>query len=375
MSLETMTFASAAEISKIRARQKFAEERRARILDPRNAKVGVDYAAIEAQIEERKLSAAAQAASDEQIAADLREYDRMALLVDRQERERRKARNAENARYLREHQKPETRDSYELNRKDLLRSSQPARVGDVDPRCGLSSMQVFAGEDLGYEERRKAQQNQVQQWAAESARIKNCADEVAAKAAKEEHDHLLHQVAHVAQIENSESTLRQQRTQDFKQANIEMLAAQREAARRDRLAKLDEDKQDMIAQVSGPLLSEDPSLAVGPTGKLLTDRFKGFTPAQLEEIRRTQEQQVAESTARRQQEEHEQREVVARQNQDVHTMLLAERQAARLRRQRNEEIAKANLTTARRKSIDRAPEQNSSGFQDSFFAQFGTSHR
>lgn len=113
----------------------------------------------------------------------------------------------------------------------------------------------------------------------------------------------------MAHVENSESTFRQQRTADFKQANIEMLAAQREAARLQRLAKLDEDKQDMIAQVSGPLLSEDPSLAVGPTGKLLTDRFKGFSQEQLEEIRRTQKQQVAETAARRQQEQNEQQEV------------------------------------------------------------------
>ena len=42
-------------------------------------------------------------------------------------------------------------------------------MGDDDPRCGASSLQVFDGEDLTAEQRKAAQQQQTRAWCAEAA--------------------------------------------------------------------------------------------------------------------------------------------------------------------------------------------------------------
>ena len=56
--------------------------------------------------------------------------------------------------------KATTNPEFDLNDPLSLMNDKPARVGDNDARCGVSSLQMFEGEDLG-----KAQREQ-QQWAA-----------------------------------------------------------------------------------------------------------------------------------------------------------------------------------------------------------------
>ena len=62
--------------------------------------------------------------------------------------------------FRQEHQRPECRREFDLNDPDEKKKGIPARVSDDDPRCGISSMQKFLGEDLNGKERRKLQQEQ-----------------------------------------------------------------------------------------------------------------------------------------------------------------------------------------------------------------------
>ena len=63
--------------------------------------------------------------------------------------------------YRRLHQKPEDAREWDLNDPNRWKSQPPARISDADPRLGLSSGQVFAGEDLRATFRKKAQQEQM----------------------------------------------------------------------------------------------------------------------------------------------------------------------------------------------------------------------
>lgn len=48
------------------------------------------------------------------------------------------------------------RMEWDLNDPDALKKEKPARVGDDDPRCGPSGMQMFDGEDLHKSDREAA---------------------------------------------------------------------------------------------------------------------------------------------------------------------------------------------------------------------------
>ncbi len=63
--------------------------------------------------------------------------------------------------FRKNHQKPESRKEWDLNDPESKKKDKAARVSDDDPRCGVSSIQKFLGEDLNEKERKKLQQEQL----------------------------------------------------------------------------------------------------------------------------------------------------------------------------------------------------------------------
>ena len=70
-----------------------------------------------------------------------------------------------------------TRREWDLNRPDALTLDRPAREGDADARCGVSSMQTFGGEDLSAGSRSSAQKSQCNEWWEQQALEKAAAEE------------------------------------------------------------------------------------------------------------------------------------------------------------------------------------------------------
>ena len=69
------------------------------------------------------------------------------MLQKRQEEDIRALARAENE-FRALHQQPSSRREFDLYDPDALKKDKPARVHDDDPRCGISSLQKFDGEDL-----------------------------------------------------------------------------------------------------------------------------------------------------------------------------------------------------------------------------------
>ena len=94
-------------------------------------------------------------------AADMTRADKVCVLLQkRQEYDIRELNKAMNE-FRKAHQQPDTRKEWDLNDPDALKKDKPARVSDDDPRCGISSLQKFLGEDLNEKERKKLQQEQA----------------------------------------------------------------------------------------------------------------------------------------------------------------------------------------------------------------------
>ena len=87
--------------------------------------------------------------------------DKIAVLLQRrQEHDIRELNKAVNE-FRQSHQQPDGRREFDLNDPDALKKDKPARVSDDDPRCGVSSLQKFVGEDLNGKARSKLQQEQA----------------------------------------------------------------------------------------------------------------------------------------------------------------------------------------------------------------------
>ena len=68
-----------------------------------------------------------------------------------------------------ENQKKHLRREFDLNDPQALQKDHPARQGNEDKGLGVSSLQIFFGEDLGASARVKQQKQQMRQWILEKA--------------------------------------------------------------------------------------------------------------------------------------------------------------------------------------------------------------
>ena len=103
-------------------------------------------------------------------AADAVRSDMIAeLLQKRQEHDIRELNIALNE-FRMLHQQPSSRREWDLYDPDALKKDRPARVSDDDPRCGISSLQKFDGEDLNNKARSKFMEEQRRLWAEQQMR-------------------------------------------------------------------------------------------------------------------------------------------------------------------------------------------------------------
>lgn len=133
--------------------------------------IGVDKPALDRQTAEKKERLAAD---DERNAAYGRESNKNAklglLYEQRQERDERDlAKRINEFRF--EHQTKESRREWDLNDPESKKNSAPVRVADVDTNLGISSAQVFDGEDLAGPSRNFIQQDQRRQWAGNNRHL------------------------------------------------------------------------------------------------------------------------------------------------------------------------------------------------------------
>jgi len=104
------------------------------------------------------------------LAADAVRSDMIAeLLQKRQEHDIRELNIALNE-FRMLHQQPSSRREWDLYDPDGLKKDRPARVSDDDPRCGISSLQKFDGEDLNNKARSKFMEEQRRLWAEQQLR-------------------------------------------------------------------------------------------------------------------------------------------------------------------------------------------------------------
>lgn len=134
------------------------------ILDPKTRKIGIDVDALNAQVQEKRELASREKARND--AFDNQTLIQQDLIMQNMEKERqlRYKMACDQDRYRNSRQRPDQCREYDIWRPDLLKVSRPARVGDYDPTLGVSSGQIFDGEDLQVSERLKAQARQRNEW-------------------------------------------------------------------------------------------------------------------------------------------------------------------------------------------------------------------
>ncbi|NXC35369.1 RIBC2 protein, partial [Campylorhamphus procurvoides] len=352
--------------------------RRDRFFNARLRTIGIDKDALDVQVKERKLQEAIEKARDEKFANDMKRNDRlMCLLEDQQKNEIKDMNKA--LREFQKNQTPETRREFDLNDPEALKKDRPARVSDTDPRCTISSMQKFAGEDLNYKQRMKFQKEQLREWSLQQQKDwKNAlADQKLADDLYDKYRIKMDQKIMEEQRKEEESMRAVcTATKDFNRIQAAELAYKKEL---DKSQTLRENMDEITSLIRGDFLSENPDQALSPQGdRVLVDRWKGMSQEQLMAIRHCQKEQVLEKLRTKEQERRRDAEWDRQRVQAARAQLLLEREQQRQRREQRRDLDFMNSELSqeqRAKNIYLKEEEYSNIPTAQYYAQFNTSTR
>lgn len=308
------------------------------------------------------------------------------------------------------HQLCDSRREWDLNRPDAKLLDAPARIGDSDARCGISSLQAtrllapawnsvrmrcwmtvsaterticclqkFHGEDLSAADRKRAQQQQYHDWW-----LQQKADSQAAKQEEEEelraHGNLVKLCDTVQQTVMSEEKSVNRASQSYTMDENKRLAAHRRGEA-DKQHTQDNSlrSHEISCAIDNPMLSEDPCQATSflAAGRVRVDHWKGMTKEEHQSIIDQQFQQQQELKFRRQAELRREAQWAQTASMTDKAIKEQQRQVDNFRRnQEKERLAFLQKQAEEKRSRDATlNEVYANAVSPSYFLQFGTSHR
>ncbi|XP_044856358.1 RIB43A-like with coiled-coils protein 1 [Mauremys mutica] len=323
------------EAAALEARREREKQRLSRIFNARHRTMGVDVEALRSQVEERKLREETEKRRDGTYDAERVLCDRVAQMLEEEERQRVRRLHQAVQEFREQEQPPPTRREWDLYNPEGLRQDQPARVSDYDPRCGPASLQRFAGEDLALPSRRRLQQEQqcrsLEEQRAE--RLQAMADTKYADTLEDKKRMELDlRAQQLAQLEEECRRAKDLATADYNRAQAAEAAEQHRLARqRDQ----DDNQAEIHNHLTGQLLTEDPAVAESPLGphRILTDRWKGMSPKQVEAVWKAQEEQRQENQRLREAERQREAEWEAQRQLAARAAMALEEEERRARLQ------------------------------------------
>lgn len=339
----------------------------------------MDKETLDAQVAAKKAAAKAEKELNQHYGAVALSFDQQLTMLEQTRIEAKKAMNKEVAAYRAAEQGRHLRREYDLSDPKTLLNDRPARVGDDDARCGASSMQRFDGEDLGASAREAAQMRQHAEWALQQMREKE-ARAAAEKTSLDTYGNLL-LMQEAAQDEFAARVAAQRKaaakaTADYVAGQIAERKAHKEA---ERAAEQSANAAEQESVSNSLFMTENPITGVSSLSatRVRTDHWKGMNAAQMADIRAAQDAQRSDLAGRRKAEQNAAAEYASYADSITSRMSIASQEVEMRKRQARLEIA-----AAQRQQIEEKQQRDEHLKQvytnkpdDSFFAQFGTTHR
>jgi len=363
------------ENAAIERRRNAEAARKSRIFDAKSRQIGVDVIALDAQVKERKECENDEKRAHDAFAATMVRNDVRGVLMQNSAEKDAKMREAELIQYRELEQQKEKRREWDLNDPMILKNSLP--LGDTEH--GVSSLQSFVGEDNTHDNRIQLQKSQIRDWslALQAERLQAKRDQNLTQHMDDLQRINLDQKA--VDLELEQQKMKKEDLQNLKEYNQKLAEEQRLMKMANFHQEQGENMTEIRNQVLGDTLTENPEVARSAFGphRVLPDRWKGMSDAEIAGIRQVQEKQRADNLARK---EAELKSVMEYDSQEKALakagVLFGRDQERRQRESRrqldleNSELAKQQ--TAQKQRLDsiytNVPSEN-------YYSQFNTSTR
>ncbi|XP_060750333.1 RIB43A-like with coiled-coils protein 1 [Tachysurus vachellii] len=363
-------------------RRRAAEaERRKRIFSARNRVIGLDAHALEQQVAERHAQEDAERQQKMNYDALCLSMDQKLMEQQREEEERRRELAQELVEYWEMNQRPEDSRDADINYKHKGGSS----VTLVDPNSlGPASMQVFQGEGIGEDERKKLQMEQ-------NVRTLRAQREAQEKFQMEQKHKELLRDQNLIQRDMTARHL-DVLEEESKKAALIALKSYNQAQAEERLERERQDKErqeglnlaEVLNMVTSDFLTECADAAVkegmgsAEDPQTLSDHWKGMSSEQRSAIYRHRAKQCAENERQRQREKQDNLTWGWQELEHDRQLVEEDRRMMALERERRAQLDRYNQQLAREQQAQQQylnTELYTNRPTRCYFSQFNTSSR
>ncbi|KAJ3111017.1 Protein Tax-1 [Phlyctochytrium bullatum] len=268
-------------------------------------------------------------------------------MMDEHVKRTRREHLAEINQFRRDNQKPEQGRDFDLYDPQARLKDAPARVGDQDPRCGVSGLQKFEGEDLGCDSRKRLQMEQNRVWAEQQLFEKEMRRQALIQDQRnfEEYEGLVTQKINA--LQQGVKLAREQTAKADKEINERLAEMKRQRELEEKAKETELNHKEILNHVYGEFLTERPDVFnIGGGHKVRVDLFKGMTVEQKSNILKMQDMQRREAEVKREQEREEEARWAFQQAANHRASLLLEREKQRRAREQAVQIRKENEAKA-----------------------------
>lgn len=183
---------------------------------------------------------------------------------------------------------------YDLNDPESIKKSKPVRQADDDYTLGISSAQIFIGEDLGHRERQRRQREQQRAWLDQQIKERKQAENARRQADKVIEESIQSRDQRLEEMAKSERKVRNQVLDSIQQFNSQLARRTREERLRKEREKTEDDMAEIYNMLTSDMLTENPDVAQSRThpNKKIAFMYRGMTQEELKNFRRDQYQQM-----------------------------------------------------------------------------------
>ncbi|KAG8187879.1 hypothetical protein JTE90_002424 [Oedothorax gibbosus] len=359
-------------------RRRISEEsRRARIFDAKQRQIGLDIETLNRQVHENRLARDKQMEKEKLFVETARRNDKLALHTQFQEKKIMQEEHKKMDEFRMTSQRPEHGRDFDLYDPDGKKKEFPLRTRARD-ECPVSGIQKMDGEDLNFEDRQRRQKNQYQDLLLQQIEERRMQSGRQRAMENDWENRLMRQDNYGLKLSCAELGNRKDASLTLHDLNRNLAFQQRERFIQQKASEEAENLKEIEFNVFGDLLTENPTAARTPMGRVLVDRWKGMEKAQLQEFYEGQRRQIDEKQKKLERELFEKEEwnkyILGQQNDSRYlderarqlrlqfskSLQMENQQLAREQRQKNDYMNKVVYSNVPSKE---------------FFDQFNTSSR
>ncbi|XP_030573136.1 RIB43A-like with coiled-coils protein 2 [Drosophila novamexicana] len=367
------------EAVKLQKREQYEEERKKRIFNARQRLFGLDLETLERQILEKKKQNSERLECDKRYEEQEQLQKRLITAKEKELEKEKRIVDSDLNYYRCRYQRRDQRREFDLNDPNFLKKSKPARIADDDTSLGISSAQIFCGEDLHRTDRQVRQREQQRAWLDQQVMERKQAEEARRKADNVYMESVQCRDKHLEEMAKSDHRMRQQIIHKVRQFNINLAKQKQENRMRTKRETYEDDMAEIYNMLSSDMLTENPDVAQSRSNpnKKIAFMYRGMTPDELLDFRKGQEQQLTDTMQRKTEAElmNKQWEQYA-MNMD-RTLMLKQIEMDRKHKQQLDDLVRANakLATEQDKQRKEALVQLSNAVSDEFYDQFNRTSR